>query len=68
MEDIHKKHFNHAFLLTYDDNEFIRELYQDFYIQELQIQYGMNNYKQKYAPKGNEILISNRKICNSLFD
>lgn len=62
------KSTSHTFLLTYDDSEFIRELYKDFYIQELQIQYGMNNYKQKYAPKGNEILISNRKFCNSLLD
>ena len=35
------------FLLTYDNCDYIRELYKDFYTLEWDLQYGMNNYKQK---------------------
>lgn len=56
------KNTKHHFLLTYDDSEFIRELYKDFYIKEFSVQYGMNNFKQTRAQKGQELLISNRKF------
>lgn len=49
----------HTFLLTYDDSEFVRELYRDFYIKEWNLQYGMNNFKQEKAGIGRELLISN---------
>ncbi len=49
----------HRFLLTYDDSEFIRELYKDFHVKEWSLQYGMNNVKQDRAQKGRELLISN---------
>lgn len=55
----HLKKIRHKFLLTYDDSHPIRELYQDFYIQEYHMQYGMNNYKQEKARAGRELLISN---------
>lgn len=53
------KNTKHKFLLTYDDSEFIKKLYKDFYIQEWNLQYGMNNFKQEKAAKGAELLISN---------
>lgn len=56
------KNIKHKFLLTYDDNEFIKRLYKDFYIQEWSLQYGMNNFKQEKADIGKELLISNFKL------
>lgn len=56
------KNTKHKFLLTYDDSEFIKKLYKDFYIQEWNLQYGMNNFKQKKADIGKEILISNFQL------
>lgn len=50
------------FLLTYDNCEFIKELYKDFYTLEWDLQYGMNNYKQKKAGIGKELLISNYEL------
>lgn len=52
----------HQFLLTYDDSDFIRELYKDFYISELGVQYGMNNFKQNTAAMGKELIISNENF------
>ncbi|MBO7350479.1 MAG: DNA adenine methylase, partial [Acetobacter sp.] len=53
---------NHKFLLTYDDSDYVRQLYKDFYLLEWGLQYGMNNYKQLRAQKGKELLISNYPI------
>ena len=63
------KNTKHQFLLTYDDSEFIRELYKDFYLQEWSLQYGMNNFKQERASKGKELLISNFELMkqNQIF-
>lgn len=55
----HLKNTKHRFLLTYDDSEFIRELYKDFYKMQFTLQYGMNNFKQTKAKAGSELLISN---------
>lgn len=57
------------FLLTYDNCEFIRELYKDFYTLEWNLQYGMNNYKRGKADIGKELLISNYelKLNNSIY-
>jgi DNA adenine methylase len=49
----------HRWLLTYDDCPEIRDLFSFARIQELEVQYGMNNYKQKTAAKGKELLIKN---------
>lgn len=63
------KNTKHHFLLTYDDSEFIRELYKDFYKLKYTLQYGMNNFKQTKANKGQELLISNYEFTkeNKLF-
>lgn len=53
------KKTKHKFLLTYDDSEEIRELYRNFHIKEWNLQYGMNNFKQRNAEVGKELLISN---------
>ena len=53
------KNTKHRFLLTYDDSDFIRDLYKDFYIKEWSLQYGMNNFKQEKAELGRELLLSN---------
>lgn len=65
----HLKNTKHRFLLTYDDSEFIRELYKDFYKLKYTLQYGMNNFKQTKANKGQELLISNYEFIkeNKLF-
>jgi DNA adenine methylase len=49
----------HKFLLSYDNNEYIRDLYKSFNVVEWDLQYGMNNYKQKKAEIGKELLIYN---------
>ena len=53
------KQCNHKWLITYDNNEYIRALFRDFYQVEWELQYGMNNYKQQTAQKGKELLIAN---------
>lgn len=53
------KKCEHKWLLTYDDCPEIRKLFSFADITELQVQYGMNNYKQKNAAKGKELLIKN---------
>lgn len=52
----------HRWLMTYDNSEYIRTLFQDFYQTEWELQYGMNNYKQNTAEKGKELLIANYDI------
>lgn len=48
--------------MTYDDCEYIRELYKDFNIKEYELMYGMNNVGNKTGLKGNEIFISNYEL------
>ncbi|NJN75582.1 MAG: DNA adenine methylase [Synechococcaceae cyanobacterium RL_1_2] len=58
----------HRWLMTYDNSEYIHHLYQDFYLMPWQLQYGMNNYKQKQADIGKELLVANfdlTKILNN---
>lgn len=63
------KDTKHKFLMTYDNSEYIRELYKDFHMIEWDLQYGMNNYKQSTASKGKELLISNYSFKEKdLFD
>ncbi len=52
----------HRWLITYDDCPEVRENFADAYIYEWELQYGMNNYKQKKAEKGREVMITNYKI------
>ncbi|WP_353930539.1 DNA adenine methylase [Okeanomitos corallinicola TIOX110] len=49
----------HQYLITYDDSPQIRDNFQWANISEWELQYGMNNYKQKTAEKGQELFISN---------
>lgn len=49
----------HSWLITYDDSPEIRENFKFANIYEWELQYGMNNYKQGKANKGNELFISN---------
>ncbi|MEW6619637.1 MAG: DNA adenine methylase [bacterium] len=56
------KQLKHKWLITYDNNEYIRALFKDFYQVEWELQYGMNNYKQQTAQKGKELLVANYEI------
>lgn len=49
----------HLWLMTYDNSEFIQELYKDFYQIPWSLQYGMTN---STSAKGNELLIANYDI------
>lgn len=53
------KSCNHSWLITYDDSPEIRRNFEFSNIYEWELQYGMNNYKQGKADKGNELFISN---------
>jgi DNA adenine methylase len=52
----------HKWLITYDDCEEVRDNFSFAYIYEWELQYGMNNYKQKKAKKGNELFITNYPV------
>ncbi len=54
----------HQWLITYDDSDYIRAKFSQANIQQWELQYGMNNYKQKTASKGKELLITNYVINN----
>lgn len=49
----------HSWLITYDDSPKIRGNFAFAKIYDWELQYGMNNYKQGKAEKGNELFISN---------
>jgi DNA adenine methylase len=53
------KNCQHKFLITYDNNDFIKTLWKDFNIIEWQLQYGMNNYQKSACKKGSELIITN---------
>ena len=53
------KKCGHSWLITYDDCPEIRKNFEFSKIYEWELQYGMNNYKQGKADKGNELFISN---------
>lgn len=48
-----------SWLITYDDSPKIRENFQFSTISKWKLQYGMNNYKQDSAAKGNELFLYN---------
>lgn len=56
------KKCNHSWLITYDDSPEIRKNFEFANIYEWELQYGMNNYKQGKADKGNELFISNYSL------
>lgn len=53
------KKCKHSWLITYDDSLEIRQNFSFAKIYEWELQYGMNNYKQGKAEKGNELFITN---------
>ena len=53
------KKCHHRWLITYDDSPEIRALFNFANITEWTLQYGMNNYKQTSAAKGQELFIKN---------
>ena len=52
----------HRWLITYDDCETIRSNFRFAHQYSWTLQYGMNNYKQLSAAKGNELFISNYPV------
>lgn len=56
------KKCKHSWLITYDDSPEIRENFSFINIYEWKLQYGMNNYRQGRAEKGNELFIANYKL------
>jgi DNA adenine methylase len=57
---------NHKWLITYDNCDYIRELYKDYFLKEWSLQYGMTNRNNATSRKGNELLISNYDFNNLL--
>ncbi len=56
------KKSKHKWMITYDDCPEVRKLFSFANIISWEFQYGMNNYKQKTAAKGKELIITNYKI------
>ncbi len=53
------KRTNHKWLITYDDSEYIRELFSFANIKKWNLTYGMRNVGNNGNQKGNELFISN---------
>lgn len=49
----------HKWLMTYDNSEYIRDLYKEFYQYQWSLQYGMTN---KVSEENNELLVSNYRL------
>jgi DNA adenine methylase len=58
------KKCKHSWLITYDDSPEIREDFSFANLYEWELQYGMNNYRQGKAEKGNELFITNYDVPN----
>lgn len=56
------KNCEHSWLITYDDSPEIRANFSFAKIYEWELQYGMNNYKQGKAEKGNELFVANYEL------
>ena len=56
------KKCKHKWLITYDNSPEVIKLFDFANIYEWELQYGMNNYKQKFAAIGKELFISNYEI------
>lgn len=55
----------HPWLITYDDCERVRTLFESADIQEFSLQYGMNNVGRSNAPKGNELIIRSKQCLSN---
>ena len=67
------KKTNHKWLITYDDSEYIRELFSFANISEWNLTYGMRNVSKNGNQNGKELFISNyhlqeNKMERTLFD
>jgi DNA adenine methylase len=62
------KMLHHKWLLSYDDSEYIRELYSSYKSKTISLiaSYGMNNVWKTVAPKGKELMITNFNLENEL--
>jgi len=58
------KNCKHSWLITYDDSPEIRRNFSFANIYKWELQYGMNNYRQGKAEKGNELFIANYILSN----
>ena len=56
------KNTNHKWLITYDDSEYIRELFSFAYINEWSLTYGMRNVNDNGNQNGKELFISNYEL------
>ena len=56
------KNIKHKWLITYDDSEYIRDLFSFANIKEWNLTYGMRNVGQNGNQKGKELFISNYPI------
>jgi DNA adenine methylase len=56
------KNCRHNWLITLDNTDKIKTLFDFAYIYEWELQYGMNNYKQGKADIGRELFISNYSL------
>ena len=56
------KNTNHKWLITYDDSEYIRELFSFASIRSLDLTYGMRNVSKNSNQVGKELFISNYSI------
>ncbi len=57
------KNCPHQWLITYDNSEYIKDLYKEFYQCEWQLQYGMTTRRNTAFATGNELLIANYDIA-----
>lgn len=53
------KNTKHKWLITYDDSEYIRDLFSFAYIKKWELTYGMRNVNKSNSQIGNELFISN---------
>lgn len=51
------KKCKHKWLITYDDCQYIRDLYKDYTIIPFELMYGMKNVAKNADMKGKEIII-----------
>ena len=56
------KNTNHKWLITYDDSEYIRDLFSFAYINEWSLTYGMRNVNENGNQNGKELFISNYEL------
>ena len=57
------KTIKHKWMITYDDCKEVRTLFSFANLISWEFQYGMNNYKQRTAEKGKELIITNYETC-----